>query len=37
MELLYEPMDYQEDVHKIPYELDSQGGIKPQIIATFGG
>src|SRR5437764_4643798 len=37
IELLYQPMDYQEIVHSIPYELDGVGGYKPQIVAVFGG
>jgi hypothetical protein len=36
IELTYEPMDYQNAIHTIPYVPDGKGGIKPQIIATFG-
>jgi hypothetical protein len=36
IELTYEPMRYQEELHTIPYESDGHGGYKPQIIATFG-
>lgn len=37
LELTYQPQDYQETIHTIPYVLSDDGSIKPQIIATFGG
>lgn len=37
IELTYQPMDYQADLHTVPYTEDGKGGIKPQILATFGG
>lgn len=37
IELTYLPMDYQEELHEVPYILDENGGYKPQILATFGG
>jgi len=35
--LTYLAQDYQEEFHSTPYELDEFGGIKMQIIGTFGG
>lgn len=37
IELLYTPQDYQQAIHEIPYVQDENGGLKPQIISTFGG
>jgi PBSX family phage terminase large subunit len=35
--ITYQPLDYQEQIHTIPYKLNAEGMIQPQIIATFGG
>src|SRR5947207_13543981 len=37
IELTYKAQDYQEKLHEVPYRLASNGTIKPQIIASFGG
>jgi len=37
IELLYEPQEYQEDIHNVPYLLNANGKAKVQIVGAFGG
>jgi hypothetical protein len=37
IELTYEPMPYQEEFHRTPYQLAADGSIKPQLVGVFGG
>lgn len=36
IELVYEPMDYQEELHEVPYTIQEDGSIKIHIIGAFG-
>ena len=37
IELLYEPQEYQEAIHNVPYIINDQGKSKVQIVGAFGG
>jgi Zn ribbon nucleic-acid-binding protein len=37
IELTYEPMDYQTQLHETEYIVNKNNQIQPQIIGIFGG